>query len=414
MKKHPSTGIKLSESKFSRRQVLQTTSGAAAGGLLAGAARPSWAAAKGVPAVQGEPIELTYWHGWTEQWTEMVQYVVDMFHESQDRIRIKPEVVTWTGTGADFLTKLTAAIAAGEPPDIVTLFGSSAIPTLANQEAIVALDMLEGADLPAIEAWMDPNVYKLGQYQDHLYGLSYWAGDFALIYNKGQFAEVGLDPEVGPATVADLDAYAEKLLVQDSNGNITRMGFLPGDLFLWGTVFGGSFYDPTSDSVTANDPAIVEALTWMRSYPEKYGKDQVAEFQAGLASERAQNLDPLIAGKFSMQIQGPWKLGDIRKFGDPNFDYGVVRPPLATPDALPSNWTWGDIQIVPQGSKDPSAALEFVKFTAGVNDPEGYAKRVTWGDRPINVPVSDPSWMCQGSNKSWRTIPALMSSSTRC
>jgi len=371
---------------LSRRQLLRAAAGAgvAAGGLAA-APRTGWT--KNV-YVQGNPIELTYWHGWTEQWTEMVQFVVDQFHQKQSRIVIKPEVITWTGTGADFLTKLTAGIAAGDPPDVVTLFGSTAIPTLVSQEAIVALDGLEGADLPAVQAWMDPNVYRLGQYQDQLYGLSYWAGANALIYNKGLFTEAGLDPNVGPATVADLDAYAEKLTVRDGDGNLSRMGFYTTDLWLWGTVFGGSFYDPAAEQVTANDPGVVAALDWMRSYAEKYGADKVAEFDAGLSSERAQNLDPLIAGKFAMQVNGPWKLGDIRKFGDPNFDYGVARPPLATAEAQPANWTWGDIQVIPEGSSDASAALEFVKFTAGVNDPEGYAQRCTWGGRPINIPVS--------------------------
>lgn len=378
----------IRSSRLTRRRLLQAGAGAAA--LASGAASPSWATARGVPAIQGEPITLTYWHGWTEQWEEMVQFVVDQFHQQQSRIRIEPVVVPVGSQeqSSEFLAKLTAAIAAGEPPDIVTLFGSTAIPTLASQGALVPLDSLDGADLPTVEAWMDPNVYRLGRYEDHLYGLSYWAGAYALIYNKAHFAEVGLDPEVGPATVADLDAFAERLTVRSGSGDISRMGFLPSDLLLWGTVFGGNFYDPSSNEVTANDPNVVRALAWMRSYAEKYDAQKVAEFNEGLASERAANLDPLIAGKFSMQIQGPWKLGDIKKFGDPNFAYGVVRPPLADAEAQPANWTWGDIQVIPTGSKDPAAALEFVKFTAGVNDPDGYARRCTWGERPINVPVS--------------------------
>jgi multiple sugar transport system substrate-binding protein len=373
-------------STLSRRRILKVAgAGLAAGALATRGPSPSWA--KNV-AVQGEPIELTYWHGWTEQWEEMVQFVVDQFHASQSRIRIKPQVVTWTDTGADFLAKLTASIAAGDPPDVVTLFGSSAIPALASQGGIVPLDGIEGADLPGVQAWMDPNIYRLGQYQDQTYGLSYWAGTYAVIYNKGHALEAGLDPEVGPATIAELDAMAERLTVVDAGGAIQRMGFLPGDLWLWGTVFGGTFYDPEANKVTANDPNIVRALEWIQSYPEKYGAGPIASFNEGLASERAANLDPLIAGKYAMMAQGPWKLGDIKKFADPSFQYGVVRPPLATPESPPANWTWGDIQVIPEGAKDPSASAEFIRFTAGVNDPEGYATRCTWGGRPINIPVS--------------------------
>ncbi|MGH2531035.1 MAG: ABC transporter substrate-binding protein [Thermomicrobiales bacterium] len=366
---------------LSRRRFLRAATGGAAATVTAAAGIRS---ALAVPAIQGEEIKLTYWHGWTEQWEEMVQFVVDMFHEKQSRIHIEPTVVPWD----QFLPKLTAAIASGNPPDIVTLFGSTAIPTLADQEAIVPINDL--IDLAATQSWVDPNILKLGQYNGQIYGLSYWAGCYSLLYNKTLFAEAELDPETGPATIADLDALADQLTVRQDNGNIGRMGFLPASdqFWLWGTVFGGGFYDEDARQVTANDPKLVEALTWHRSYAEKYDATKVAAFNEGLASERAQNLDPFIAGKYAIQAQGPWKLGDIKKFADEGLEYGVVPPPLAGAEGVPSNWTWGDIQIVPKGSKDPAAAAEFVQFTAGVGDPEGYARRVVWGDRPINVPVS--------------------------
>jgi multiple sugar transport system substrate-binding protein len=371
--------------RTTRRKAVGWASGATAAVAagVGGIGAPSTAFA--ASAVQSGPIELTYWHGWTEQWEEMVQSVVDMFHAKQDRIRIQPQVVP----SEQLLTKLTAAIAAGNPPDIVTLFGSTAIPTLANEDAIIPLNGLEGVDLAAIEDWMDPNILRLGQYQENLYGLSYWAGCYALIYNTRHFTEAGLDPAMGPATIAELDSLADTLTQRQDNGNIDRMGFLPTDyqFWLWGTVFGGSFFDYDNQRVTANDPKLVEALSWYQSYAEKYDPRKVAAFNEGLASERAQQQDPLLSGKFSMQIQGPWKLGDIKLFGE-GFEYDVVPPPRATEEGPLSNWTWGDIQIIPRGSKDPSAAAEFVQFTAGVNDPEGYAERVVWGNRPINIPVS--------------------------
>ena len=250
--------------RVSRRRLAQSgAASAAALGLFHGKARTGWG--KNV-FVQGEPITLTYWHGWTEQWAEMVQFVVDQFHAKQDRIRVEPEIVAWE----EFETKLTAAVAAGDPPDIATLFGSTAIPTFANEEAILALNDIEGYDDAAVQAWMDPSVYRLGQFGDKVYGLSYWAGAFAIMWNKANFTEAGLDPEVGPATVAELDALADQLTVRDADGNISRLGFSSNDLWLWGTVFGGSFYDDANQKVTANDPAIVQALVWMRTYPEKY------------------------------------------------------------------------------------------------------------------------------------------------
>ena len=86
--------------------------GAASLGPFAGRARTGWA--KNV-FVQGAPIELTYWHGWTEQWEDMVKFVVDQFHQKQSRITVKPVVVPVGSAqqSAEFMAKLTAAIASG-------------------------------------------------------------------------------------------------------------------------------------------------------------------------------------------------------------------------------------------------------------------------------------------------------------
>jgi multiple sugar transport system substrate-binding protein len=333
------------------------------------------------------PITLTYWHGWTGEWEKMVKFVVDMYHAKQDRIRINPVVVPWT----QFVPKLTAAIAAGNPPDIATFFNPAPIPTLAAQQAIIALDDISGVDLGAAQEWFDPAIYSLGQYQNKTYGLSCWAGNFCLLYNKEHFKAAGLDPDKGPTTIAEVDAYTEKLTQKTAGTGLTRMGFLPytddSQIWLFGTIFGGSFYDPQTHKVTASDPNIVRALEWFQSYPKKFGVKEVAAFQSGLSSERGQNLDPFIAGKLSMMMQGPWKLGDLKLFGN-KLDYGVITPPLTESGAPGANWIHGDIQVIPKGCKDPRAAADFVFFTGGVNDPEGYAQRMVWGDRPINMPVS--------------------------
>jgi multiple sugar transport system substrate-binding protein len=333
------------------------------------------------------PVTLTYWHGWTGEWEKMVQYVVEMYHAKQSKVRINPVVVPWD----QFIPKLTAAIAAGNPPDVVTLFSTAPIPTLAAQQAIIALDDIQGVNLAAAQEWFEPSIFTLGQYKQKTYGLSYWAGDYCVLYNKEHFKAAGLDPENGPKTIADLDAFAEKLTQKRAGGGIDRMGFLPNtdenQFWLFGTVFGGKFYDAQSQKVTAADPNLVRALEWFQSYSKKFGAKEIASFQSGLSSERAQNLDPFIGGKLSMMVQGPWKLGDLKLFGS-KLDYGVIAPPLADANGKPANWIHGDIQIIPKGCKDPGAAADFVFFTGGVNDPDGYAQRVTWGNRPINIPVS--------------------------
>ena len=74
----------LSSTTISRRTFLKLTGATGAAAALGSLTPVSFAQ---------EPVTLTYWHGWTGEWEKMVQFVVDMFHEQQDRIRIEPVVV---------------------------------------------------------------------------------------------------------------------------------------------------------------------------------------------------------------------------------------------------------------------------------------------------------------------------------
>ena len=49
----------------------------------------------GASVMAQDPVTITYWHGWTEQWENYVQDIVDAFHAHQDAIRVEPLVVPY-------------------------------------------------------------------------------------------------------------------------------------------------------------------------------------------------------------------------------------------------------------------------------------------------------------------------------
>ena len=328
-------------------------------------------------------VTLSYWHSWTEQWEKMVIAHMSAFNEKNPDIKVNEIVVP----GGEIESKFLTAVAAGNPPD--SMMVNWGIGGLVGQNAILPLG--DYVDLSAAKDWIHPMIYKYGVADGKLYATPYWAGSLCIIWNKNTFALSGLDPEAPPKSLTELDELADKLTTYDSRGNISVMGFLPTDLFEWGTVYGGSFYNPDTRKITANDPKIQAALEWEASYSKKYDVKKIQAFQSGLVSERAATLDPLISGKFAMQVHGPWKLGDIRKYGDPHFKWGVIAPPAPQGEQSPATWSWGDMNIVAKGTKYPKDAATLVLFLSGVGDPEGYAKRVHFDGetyRPINVPVS--------------------------
>jgi len=385
----------MEKGKLNRRDFLRLSAAAATGAIVAACKPAVTPAPTPVPKVEKaeevakptpppkEVITLTYWHGWTEQWEQMVVAHCEAFHEKYPDIQVN-EVVVPSG---ELDKKLMTAVAAGNPPDAMTTWGSFV--ALAAEEAILPLN--DYMDLGAVKEWVDPWAYQLGEWEGKLYGLPYWAGSWCLIWNKNLFALAGLDPEEYPETTTDLDELTEKLTTYDSRGNIDRMGFLPTWIPPAVPPFGGKLYDYETRKITANDPKVVEALEWVVSYSKQYDIKKVQAFQSGLASERAAALDPLISAKFAMQIHGPWKLGDFRKYGDAGVKFGVAPHPVPPGEEGPATWVHGDLVLVPNGTKHPEAAAKFVMFTAGVGAADDYAQLVTFDGvthRPINVPVS--------------------------
>ncbi len=112
-----------------------------------------------------------------------------------------------------------ALIAAGNQPDmIITSFGPQ-LGTLAAQDAVVALDELEGAE--ELFARLTPRAVQ------DLYGHNYYvpvgADVTLMIYNRALFEEAGLDPDDPPTTWDEFLAAAEAI---DNAGSGRRLGSL--------------------------------------------------------------------------------------------------------------------------------------------------------------------------------------------
>lgn len=390
----------MSDRRISRRGFLKGAAIAGGGLALAACAAPAPPVAPvaqqpAQPAAEQKPAEapaaagptkLTYWHSWTEQWEEMTQFVADSFNQKFSDIQAQQVVVP----GTELMTKLLSAVASGKPPDVVTVYSAINIPSLAEQNAIVALDDVGGQDdIAKAKDWFHPAVLDLGTYNGKLWGLSYWQQASALGWNKKLFAEVGLDPETPPTTIAELDAMAEKLTKTEGN-QIVRMGHMPAYYQMWAAAWGASFYDAENRKVTADDPKLVEMFEWMASYSKKYDVTKVQAFEQSLASERAGTLDPFISGKIAIhEVGGPWKIGDFKKYAGSDFEYGIA--PAVNPPGMTgvSTYSYGDFTVVPKGAPDPVASWQFVKYTGGLGGTiEDYFKVLTWGNRPINVPVT--------------------------
>ena len=109
-----------------------------------------------------------------------------------------------------------------------------------------------------------------------------------------------------------------------------RIGIIPwaqfgnaNATFTWGWAFGGSFYDPKTEKITADNPGVVKAMEWMTGYAKKFDVKRVNAFSQGFGS-RDQN--PFYIGQVAMQCLHISQLDDIKQYA-PSLDYGLTFLP---------------------------------------------------------------------------------------
>ena len=326
-------------------------------------------------AEPGGRVVLKYWEKWTGFESDAMEEVVDDFNASQDRILVEYNSVSQIDR------RLMLATAGGVPPDIAGIY-SGTIPVYAENNALTLLDRF-AREAGISEDDYIPVFWKLCRYRDHLWALPSTPGCNALIYNKKMFREAGLDPDKPPRSIAELEAFNEKLTRRSPSGRLETIGHLPEEpgwwSGLWGYWYGGSLWDGVS-KITANSPENLAAYRWVQSYPERFGPDALLAMRDGFGNF-ASPQNPFFNGRVAMVLQGPWIYNFIKNYAPPDFEWGVAPFPSDDPEKL-KNVTIAecDVLVIPAGAKHPREAFEFLRY---VNSP-GPMEKLCLGQRKFS------------------------------
>ncbi|MCX8052429.1 MAG: ABC transporter substrate-binding protein [Armatimonadetes bacterium] len=312
-------------------------------------------------------VVISIWHPWGGTQKERFERVVEAFNRSQNRIWVRS---VFTPNDLSNNQKFFTSVAAGKPPDAVFVDGQQTA-AWAEQGALEPLDRRLASDGIKSSDYFPP-CWAQNLYKGRVWALTYCADpNFAFVWNKKVFREVGLDPEKPPTTIDELDRFNDRITKREGS-KIVRMGIIPwaqygaaNSLFTWGWAFGGEFYDPKTRRVTADHPRVVRALEWMTSYAKRYDPERVNAFSQGFGS-REQN--PLYIGQVAMAMLHISGLEEIRQYA-PNLEYGIGYIPAPPDGERHSSWVGGWCIAIPKGSKHPEAAWEFIKWAC--RDPKG-------------------------------------------
>ena len=289
-----------------------------------------------------KPQAVVFWQFWP---ADVITPLVEAFEREHPGIDVQMEQLTW----ASGLEKITAALAAGNVPDLCEV-GSTWMPGLLHGGALS--DWSAGvADLvPGMRGW------ALCSIGDAHYGLPWVMGTRALFYNKTLFARAGLDSTRPPETWEELFAAAEAIQklgkgvhgygVQAGERTILFKKFMP---FAWGN--GGDVLNDDLSASVFDHPRNVEALEFYL----RLRKVGMLDRQDVLDREFKE-------GRLGLQVSGAWLFKSIPKDA-PELRYGVALVPR--PDAergTHASFAGGEVLVSFQAAKHKQHALELARF----------------------------------------------------
>ncbi len=314
-------------------------------------------------------VTISVWHPWGGSQKERLAEVVKEFNRTHKDFQVR---TVFTPNDLDSNQKFFTSIAAGDPPDATFVDGPQ-VAAWAEQGAIQPLDeFIRESGIKPQDYF--PPCWAQNVYRGKVWAMTYCADpNFAFAWNKKVFRACGLDPEKPPVTIEELDKMNDRI-IKIERGNIVRIGIIPwlqfgnaNAMFTWGWAFGGSFYDPAAQRITADDPNAVKALEWMVGYGRKFDVTRINGFAAGFGS-RDQN--PFYTGQIAMCCLHISQLDDIATYA-PNLDYGLTFLPAPRGGEEHSSWVGGWCLAIPKGSKHPKEAWEFLRWCC--RDPKGTA-----------------------------------------
>ena len=329
--------------------------------------------------------EFTYWSGFTGDSKVWDQSRVDAFNELYKDKGIKCNVqFVPEGAGIDN-GKLLSAIAGGQAPDLIVCDRAvSAYSYAANGSFEMLQSYLEQVNLD-VESFFE-GCKDVIYYKDQPYLIPQDTNVMLLYYNPDIVKEAGLDPKNPPKTLDELDAWADAMTIQNSDGSYKRFGLIPwldlkDDAFCLPFFFGADLYDVETNKLNLTSKELVSCMEWLQKYGEKYDPERISSFTSGLGGMFSPD-HAFMTGKVGMTITGNWFSNALRVYA-PKVNYQVCSVPVPEEGRADSTPFQTNVFAIPKGAKNPELAALFIKFCmSGAVNEDNFAQ---WR----SIPTSD-------------------------
>jgi len=329
--------------------------------------------------VSAQTVTITYWQYYYESKVKLMDELIQKFEAANPGIKV--EQVTFPYES--YNQKVAASIPAGEGPDVINLFYGW-LPTYVKAGYL--------AELPTTDfnkSYFDKNFYPFVaesvQFGGKYYSVPTAVRTLALFWNKKLFKDAGLDPNIPPKTLEELEAYAKKLSKYDGQGNLIQAGLAmqpTGQGHNWireilFRQFGNTPYSSDYRKVTYADANGIAAFKW---YTDRITKDKV-----GYPNFATDDVTAFKSGKAAMNIDGSFRIATLNAVKD--LDWGVAELPAykGIKSNYASFWTHGI--VAGTTGKKLDAAIKFLKYITSPEVQDLWLEKV--GELPANPSLAE-------------------------
>lgn len=348
------------------------------------------------------PVEITFWHVETQERLNVLEGLIEDFHDSQDLVEVQ---LIGNNSYGDQQEKYRAEMGTERAPDLV------------QHQEVYLQEMVDTQTALPMQSCIDAEDYDLS---DHIprtvnyyevegvqWALPFNVNTAVFIYNRAVFDEAGLDPDSPPETLEELYDTAEELVEAGPEGleagmGLKRDGWLMEQFrALQGVplVDNGNGRDDRATQVLFDDEVGVEVFTALNDLVQ----DGLASTNPTEGDNRFDNLIGVGSGRYAMTFDSSGTLGDAQALLDQE-QYPGVEPGVAP---LPGRTEDGGVLIgggalyisSTGGPAQQAAAWELAKF---LNSPEAQA---VWAAGTGFIPVRESAVSQPELEERWADEP---------
>jgi multiple sugar transport system substrate-binding protein len=315
-------------------------------------------AAESGAAGSQEPVTITYFtFSASPDHMEDLAQMVAAFEAANPNIKVQVETAPFN----DYFTKLQTLIAGGTAPDVFELNYENFV-SYASKDVLLDMTPLVDAD-PTFAERFYPLAYAAFSRDGKQYGLPASFSNVVLFYNKDLFDAAGVEYPQPEWTWQEELAAAQKLTDAANGvwGEYSPIQFW--EFYKTAAQNGCSILSADGQTSTINDPACVEALTWMVDKINTYKISPTDAEMAGVSDG-----DMFKQGKLAMLRTGIWMFDS---FKDAPFAWDIALEPGSTQKA---HHFFSNGVAISAATAHPEEAAAWAQFFT--SSPEAAAIRV--------------------------------------